>query len=188
MPYAGRHIHQILKAVTAPNSPNSPEDSEWRRDFVADMGGLVLAYGAPRALMRVLGWMVVCESPDQTATDVQKELGLSAGSVSTSLRYLGEMGLIERVSRPGDRRIFYRLNTDGWEVLLQKRFRAFNEIRVVADKAVRSAAGEANDRLQEMRDTWAFLEAGSAELLAGSRARRDRASAAPGETAALPND
>jgi DNA-binding transcriptional regulator GbsR (MarR family) len=188
VPYAGRHIHQILKAVTASDYPDPSADSDWRRDFVEDMGGLVLTYGAPRALMRVLGWMVVCECPDQAAADVQKELRLSAGSVSTSLRYLSEMGLVERVSRPGDRRIFYRLNTDGWEILLQKRFRAFNEIRVVADKAVRSAAGQANDRLHEMRDTWAFLEAGSAELLAGSRARRDRASATQGETAPRPND
>ena len=75
---------------------------------------MVLVHGAPRALMRVLGWMVVCEPADQTAVDVQNELGLSAGSVSTSLRYLGEMGLVQRVSRPGDRRIFYRLNTGGW--------------------------------------------------------------------------
>jgi DNA-binding transcriptional regulator GbsR (MarR family) len=188
VPYAQPRIHRILKAVTTPDYPDLPVDSDWRRDFVEDMGRLVLAYGAPRALMRVLGWMVVCEAPEQTAADVQKELRLSAGSVSTSLRYLGEMGLVERVSRPGDRRIFYRLNTEGWELLLQQRFRAFNEIRVVADKAVMAAAGRANDRLQGMRDTWAFLEAGAAELLAGSRARRQRAAASRGEKAPLPND
>jgi DNA-binding transcriptional regulator GbsR (MarR family) len=188
VPYARQHFHQILKAVTTPDYPHLPPDSDWRRDFVDDMGRLVLAYGAPRALMRVLGWMVVCETPDQTATDVQKELGLSAGSVSTSLRFLGDMGLVERVSRPGDRRIFYRLNTDGWELLLQQRFRAFNEVRVVADKAVRAAAGQANDRLHGMRDTWAFLEAGAADLLANSRTRRERATASRGESAPLPND
>ena len=151
-----------------------------------DMGGMVLVNGAPRALMRVLGWMVVCEPSDQTAADVQSELGLSAGSVSTSLRYLGEIGLVERVSRPGDRRIFYRMHTDGWEVMLQQRFRAFNEIRQVAEKAVAAAAGQANDRLHEMRDTWAFLEASSAELLVASRARRDGAAAPRGGTAQPP--
>jgi DNA-binding transcriptional regulator GbsR (MarR family) len=152
------------------------------------MGGLVLVHGTPRALMRVLGWMVVCEPADQTAADVQSELRLSAGSVSTSLRYLGEIGLVERVSRPGDRRIFYRLNTGGWELVLQQRFRAFNEIRQVADKAVNAAADQATDRLYEMRDTWAFLEASSAELLVASRARRDRATATRGGTTPLTRD
>lgn len=188
MPYARRHIHQILKAVTAPDFPQSSNDSDWRRGFVEDMGGMVLVNGAPRALMRVLGWMVVCEPCDQTAADVQGELGLSAGSVSTSLRYLGEIGLVERVSRPGDRRIFYRMNTDGWEVMLQQRFRAFNEIREVAEKAVAAAAGQANDRLHEMRDTWAFLEASSAEILVASRARRDGAAAPRGGTAQPPRN
>ena len=184
MPYARRCFHQILNAVTTPDQSHLAQESDWRRDFVEDMGHLVLAYGAPRALMRVLGWMVVCETPDQSAADVQKELGLSAGSVSTSLRYLGEMGLVERVSRPGDRRIFYRLNADGWEHMLQLRFRAFNEIRVVADRAVAAAAGRANDRLEDMRDTWAFLEAGAAELLVGSRANRRHAAGAPSQPGA----
>jgi DNA-binding transcriptional regulator GbsR (MarR family) len=188
VPYAGRHIHRILKAVTAADFPQTSDNSDWRRGFVEDMGGLVLVHGAPRALMRVLGWMVVCEPPDQTAADVQSELRLSAGSVSTSLRYLGEMGLVERVTQPGDRRIFYRMNPDGWELVLQQRFRAFNEIRRVADKAVTAADDQANDRLHEMRDTWAFLEASSAEILVASRARRDRATSSGGRTEQLRRD
>jgi DNA-binding transcriptional regulator GbsR (MarR family) len=188
VPYARCLFHRILKAVTAADFPQSSNDTDWRRGFVEDMGGMVLVHGTPRALMRVLGWMVVCEPADQTAADVQNELKLSAGSVSTSLRYLGEIGLVERVNRPGDRRIFYRLNTDGWELVLQQRFRAFNEIRQVADKAVTAAAGQANDRLYEMRETWAFLEAKSAEILVASRARRDRAAAAGGGTAPLPRN
>ena len=158
-PTLGLQIHQILKAVTAADHPNSSQNSEWRRVFVDDMGGLVLAYGAPRALMRVLGWMVVCESPDQTAADVQKELELSAGSVSTSLRFLGELGLVERVSRPGDRRIFYRLNTDGWEIVLQRAIP-----RLQRDPR-RGRQGRRGRRRTGQRppprdaDTWAFLEA-----------------------------
>ncbi len=176
VPYARLHFHRILKAVTA-TDPDTSNDSDWRRGFVEDMGGLVLVHGAPRALMRILGWMIVCEPPDQTASDVQNELRLSAGSVSTSLRYLVEMGLVDRVSRPGDRRIFYRLSAGGWELVLQHRFRAFKHIRVVAEKGVAAAAVQASDRLHDMRDTWAFLEASASEMLVASRARRDRAAA-----------
>jgi DNA-binding transcriptional regulator GbsR (MarR family) len=188
VPYARLQFHQILKAVTAADSPYLSPDSDWRRGFVEDMGGLVLVHGVPRALMRVLAWMVVCDPADQTAADVQNELRLSSGSVSTSLRYLGEMGLIERVSRPGDRRIFYRQSVDGWESVLQKRFRAFNEIHEVARRAVDAADGRANDRLEEMRATWAFLEASSSEMLEASLARRARAAASPNEGTPLPHD
>jgi DNA-binding MarR family transcriptional regulator len=148
---------------------------DWRHRFVEEMGGLVLVHGTPRALMRVLAWMVVCEPPEQTAADIQRELALSAGSVSTSLRMLGDIGMVERVGRTGDRHIYYRLCDEGWELVLQARFRAFNEIRQVVDRAVAGADGSAGPRLVEMRDTWTFLENGAGELLQASRARRGAA-------------
>jgi DNA-binding MarR family transcriptional regulator len=157
----------------------------WRHRFVEEMGGLVLVHGTPRALMRVLAWMVVCEPPEQTAADIQNELTLSAGSVSTSLRMLGDIGMVDRVARPGDRHIYYRLCGEGWELVLEARFRAFNEIRRVADRAVTAAGSGAGDRLLEMRDTWAFLEEGGAELLQQSRARRGVGQHATTETTAL---
>lgn len=77
------------------------------------------------------------------------------------------------MNRPGDRRIFYQLSTEGWELVLQQRFRAFTEIREVADKAIAASGPDANDRLHEMRDTWAFMESSGTQLLAASRARRN---------------
>ena len=166
MPYARHHFHQILKAVTTPDYPSLTPDSDWRRDFVEDMGQPRPRLRGARALMRVLGWMVVCETPDQTASDVQKELGLSAGSVSTSLRSLGEMGLVERVSRPGDRRIFYRLNTEAGSSCSSSDSALSTRSAVWPTRQSAAAAGQANDRLHDMRDTWAFLEAGATDLLA----------------------
>ena len=153
----------------------APTD-DWRLRFVEDMAGLVLAYGAPRALMRVLGWMIVCESPEQTAPQIQEELALSAGSVSTSLRTLTEIGVLERVARPGDRRIYYRFCPQGWECVLEARFRALTEIRKVADRALNAAGDKADDRLVEMRDTYALMEAGVKDLL---RVSLERNAAAP---------
>ena len=123
------------------------------------------------------GWSSASR-PDQTAADVQNELGLSAGSVSTSLRYLGEMGLVERVSRPGDRRIFYRLQHRRVGARAPAAFpRLQRDPSGGGQGASWPPADQANDRLDEMRDTWAFLEARSAELLVASQARRDRAAA-----------
>jgi DNA-binding transcriptional regulator GbsR (MarR family) len=145
-------------------SRTSPTD-DWRLRFIEDMCGLVLVQGTPRALMRVLGWMIVAKSPELTAPQIQEELTLSAGSVSTSLRTLTEVGILERVTRPGDRRIYYRLCSQGWERVLEARFRGLTEMRQVADRALDAAGREADDRLVEMRDTYAFMEAGVKDLL-----------------------
>lgn len=139
--------------------------ADWRLRFVEDMGGLVLVHGTPRAVMRVLGWMIVCDPPEQAARRIQEGLSLSAGSVSTALRTLCEVGVVEKVARPGDRRIYYRVSSPGWERVLESRFRALTEIRRVADRALDAAGGEADDRLSEMRDTYALMEEGVKELL-----------------------
>lgn len=156
---------------TAGLSESHAEAGDWRLRFVEDMGGLVMVQGTPRAVMRVLGWMIVCAPPEQTATQVQEELALSAGSVSTSLRTLCEVGILERVARPGDRRIYYRLGSQGWERVLEARFRALTEMRLVAERALDASRGEADSRLVEMRDTYALMEDGVKELLRQSMER-----------------
>jgi DNA-binding transcriptional regulator GbsR (MarR family) len=167
--------------TTAGLSPRRDDGPDWRLRFVEDMGGLVLVHGTPRAVMRVLGWMIVSEPAEQTAPQVQEELSLSAGSVSTSLRTLCEVGVVERVARPGDRRIYYRVCSQGWERVLESRFRAFTEMRRVAERALAASGGDADDRLYEMRDTYALIEEGVKDLLRVSL-ERNAPVVAPGTT------
>jgi DNA-binding MarR family transcriptional regulator len=154
-----------------PQRHRSPDD-DWRFRFVEEMGGLILVHGTPRAVMRVLGWMVVCEPAEQTAPEVQEQLELSAGSVSTALRSLSDTGVLERMARPGDRRIFYRLSPKGWELALEARFRAMGEMRRLAERALDAADGAGDERLVEMRDFYGHMETGVADLLRQSSERK----------------
>ena len=140
-------------------------EDEWRLRFVEDMGGLTLVAGLPRAVMRVLGWMIVCDPHDQTAGDIQRELNLSAGSVSAAVRELCDVGMLERLARPGDRRIHYRLSERGWAAGFEARFRILGELRRVAGRALDSADGRSDGRLKGMHDLFAIMEAAVVELL-----------------------
>jgi len=151
---------------------------DWRTGFVEDMAALVLVNGTPRAVLRVLGWMVVCEPPEQTASDIQENLALSAGSVSAAARSLCDMGMLERATRPGDRRIYYRLREHAWEKALAARFRVLTEVRRVAERAIDAAGGDADERLTQMRDTYALVQAGIHELSCHSRQHTGREPAA----------
>ncbi len=159
--------------TTTGSSVGHAEQPGWRHRFVEDMGGQILVQGTPRAVMRVLGWMIVCDPAEQTAPQIQEDVALSAGSVSTSLRTLCDVGVLERVARPGDRRIYYRFRSQGWERVLESRFRALTEMRRVADRALGAAHGEADQRLVEMRDTYALMEEGVKDLLRRSLERAD---------------
>jgi DNA-binding MarR family transcriptional regulator len=151
-----------------PPEDNLDPHADWRLRFVEDMGGLTLVAGLPRAVMRVLGWMIVCDPKDQTARDLQRELNLSAGSVSAAVRGLCDVGMLDRLARPGDRRIHYRLSERGWAAGFESRFRILSELRRVAERAIDGAEGAGDERLQGMYDLFAVMEAAIVDLLHSS--------------------
>jgi hypothetical protein len=75
---------------------------------------MLAAAGMARMPARVM--MALVGSPDDgyTAAELGERLGVSAAAVSGAVRYLVGMRLIQRVSRPGDRRDRYDLVDDAW--------------------------------------------------------------------------
>ena len=75
---------------------------------------MLAAAGMPRMPARVM--MALVGSPDEgyTAAELADRLGVSAAAVSGAVRYLISMRLIQRLSRPGDRRDRYDLVDDAW--------------------------------------------------------------------------
>jgi hypothetical protein len=130
----------------------------WPGCFVEELGALGPDVGIPRAMMRVTAWMMVCQPPEQSAQQIQNALRLSAGAVSGATRQLIVAGMLERVSLPGDRHIYYRLASGGWDAPLEAKLRALGRLRQVADRGLVAAGGRADYRLAEMRDAFAWFE------------------------------
>jgi hypothetical protein len=101
---------------------------------------------------------MVCDPPEQSARDIQDRLRLSAAAVSTATRQLITAGMLERVSRPGDRHIYYRLAAGSWDAPLEAKLRALGRLRQVADKGIAAAGNRVDYRLIEMRDAFAWFE------------------------------
>ena len=141
-----------------PRSQSRSPSSGWPSTFVEELGALGPEVGIPRAMMRVTAWMMVCEPPEQSAQEIQEGLGLSAAAVSMAARQLIAAGMLERVSRRGDRRIYYRLTSGSWDAPLDAKRRALGRLRQVADRGIKAAGGRADYRLIEMRDAFAWFE------------------------------
>lgn len=79
---------------------------------------LLAAAGMARMPARVM--MALVGSPDEgyTAAELADRLGVSAAAVSGAVRYLVSMRLIQRLSRPGDRRDRYDLTDDAWSGMI----------------------------------------------------------------------
>jgi DNA-binding transcriptional regulator GbsR (MarR family) len=96
-----------------------PTDAELQ--FVEDVAlYFERSAGMPRMTGRILGWLMICDPPEQSAGAMVTALGASKASVSTSTRMLLQAGLIELVAKPGHRRDFFRMSDEGIEHSIRK--------------------------------------------------------------------
>jgi DNA-binding transcriptional regulator GbsR (MarR family) len=73
------------------------------------------SYGLPRMTGRVLGWLLVCDPPEQTAAQLAEALDASKGSISGATGMLIRAGLVERLHIRGERADRFRVRPEAWD-------------------------------------------------------------------------
>ncbi|MGC4885602.1 GbsR/MarR family transcriptional regulator [Micromonospora sp. DT227] len=126
----------------------------------AEKLALTLAEGGlQRMTARVLAALLFTEQETMTAGEIAETLAISSGSVSTAIKSLGTVGLIERVPAPGSRREHFRLRDGAWATLMSGQNAMIGSMREAAEEGI-TVAGEgslAGGRLTEMRDFYDYL-------------------------------
>ena len=128
-------------------------------DFVERFGLMWERLGSSRAIGRVLAWLTVCDPPEQSAADIGEALQISQAHVSTTMRTLEMMGLVERVSLRGERRIHYRIPKGAWQSTTRSRlqeFDAFIDAAKLGRDVMVGQPKESRARIDELWDwaTW----------------------------------
>ncbi|RKN53276.1 MarR family transcriptional regulator [Micromonospora costi] len=112
-----------------------------------------------RMTARVLAALLFTDQETMTAGDLSESLATSSGSVSTAVKTLTVVGLIERVPAPGSRREHFRLREHAWATLMSSQNQLVKLMMDVAEEGI-AATGEdtpGHRRLAEMRDFYAYL-------------------------------
>jgi len=129
--------------------------------FVEKVGVAFEQLTLPRMAGRIFGWLLISESPLVSMGELVEALQASKSSISSMLRLLIQIELVELVSLPGERRDYYRIRSDAWVNSLKERLRQAQAFRQLAEEGLsvlEGASGERRQRLEEMRSIYAFLE------------------------------
>lgn len=146
------------------------------RRFAEEFGLVGERVGMPRMTARLLGWMLICDPPRQSITDLANALGVSRASVSISTRLLQASGLIRRVGEPGVRGYRFELDPAFFSGQMNAA-NPFGLLREVLERGVSVAGGEDDPRaarLREARDFYAFVERAIPEAIERFRVERLR--------------
>jgi DNA-binding transcriptional LysR family regulator len=131
---------------------------EEERLFADEVGMVLSGMGMPAAFGRLMGWLLICDPPQQTSTQLAQSLGLSKGSVSTGMRALEQLGMVRRVPVRG-RGHAYEMLPDALVRTVDAR-RLYMVIHDVMQKGIDVLGGESLPRAQRLRvtrDFYAFV-------------------------------
>ncbi len=134
----------------------------------AEQLAMVLARnGLQRSTARVLAVFLFTDAPSLTLGDVVELLGISAGSASTAIRTLRDVGLLEQTPAPGSRRDHYRMRDRAWETLFTTQNRALRGMLEAAEAGLTAVKidGPARQRLESMQSFYNYLLTELPELL-----------------------
>lgn len=136
----------------------SERESEALMHVVDEFGTLMADSGMPRTSGRVMGWLLVCNPPEQTTSQLVEALHASKASISQATQLLAGVGLITKKHRRGSRELVYEMTSGVWERGFESKRGLLDDFRNLAEEGL-SLVGETpeeRDRLLEVRDMYAF--------------------------------
>jgi DNA-binding transcriptional regulator GbsR (MarR family) len=152
-----------------------------RDHFIEGTSSIARFWGFPKAMGAIYGAIYLAPEP-LSLDDLVQQTALSKGAVSTNVRTLQRLQMVQKRVKLGDRRDFYEAETDFWKVVrsvLKERERTeFDRaLRAVAESlqmAERAATGRSEsklkafyvDRLGAMKRFFDLLDGIVAALLA----------------------
>lgn len=130
-----------------------------RQRYAEEAAITLTGLGLPPAYGKLLGWLLICDPPQQTNADISVALGLSKGSVSTGMRMLETAGLVRRVPVPGRRGHGYEMVDDAFlAVSRSDSYAVFRDLMQRGLDLVGGTDAPGAERLRDARDFYAFIE------------------------------
>lgn len=131
-----------------------------RHDYADEIGLYFEGYGLPRIPGRILGWLLVCEPPHQSAEQIAESLDISRGSVSMAMKMLAANKAVVRHTVPGSRRTHWRLRPGFWLDEAAEKARQAREWIKQTERGLEllaDAPPESRQRLEEANEMYTFL-------------------------------
>jgi DNA-binding transcriptional regulator GbsR (MarR family) len=141
--------------AAAPVAELSPDE----REFVDRMGLWMEKFGGPRMSGLIYGWLLICDPPHQSITEIATTLGVSKASVSTVIRPLQEAGMVERVP-VANRQHHYRLSPGGFTHIMRTQLAYVQASRATIDFGLSVVGSDPakRERLEDVSEFFRFME------------------------------
>tara|TARA_R100001143_G_C3360805_1_gene135409 strand:+ start:1270 stop:1767 length:498 start_codon:yes stop_codon:yes gene_type:complete len=121
-------------------------------DYIEENGIFFETLGMTRMAGRVFGYLIVSDKKEASFDDIRLALKASKGSISGTTKQLINIGFLQPVSLPGDRKTYFRLNKIEVGKILEARIQMFDKFSEMISKGdnLRNSEDEQTEWLKEI--------------------------------------
>jgi DNA-binding transcriptional regulator GbsR (MarR family) len=142
-----------MPVTKPPTRPNPQHLEAWVERVAA---AFAQHFGLPPITGRILGWLLICDPPEQSAGAIADAIGASRASLTTSMRLLTAGEFVRRRHRPGERTTYFRIDDDAWERVIRQRIIGMASLREITEDAM-ALIGPDTERASRVRAAHAFF-------------------------------
>ncbi|MCL5290522.1 MAG: GbsR/MarR family transcriptional regulator [Bacillota bacterium] len=127
--------------------------------LIEEMGLLFEKSGASKTFGRIFAYLLLAEKP-KTLDEIAEDLLFSKATASLTLRQGLLIQFFEKVSLPGERKTFFKVNTESWIRATSAKMKALHEWDRLISKGLSIVPAdnrEATEKLQAMKDYFDFI-------------------------------
>jgi len=135
--------------------------TEKQQELIEIIGVFHEQNGLQPALGRILGLIMVAESAEATFDEIVASLSLSKSAVSSALTLLQIQNKVEYITKPGERKRYFRLKKANWEHDLKNGISSGLQFSSILDEVLtirNDTNPEFNKHLENVRDFMLFLQ------------------------------
>jgi len=125
-------------------------------EFIEEMGITYENFGLTRMEGRLLGALLVADPPEQSAEDLAETLQASRGSISSAVRRLEAVGLSLRLSKPGERKDYFRMIPNAWNQMMHRRVTAMTALHELMERGLKMVQDRPAQGKRNLEEAVAF--------------------------------
>ncbi|WP_067813540.1 GbsR/MarR family transcriptional regulator [Nocardia inohanensis] len=140
--------------------PEQPAPTDAQLAFVEDFALVLERMGLVRMVGRAVGWLLVCDPPQQTFNQIAAALQASKGSISSALKTLTTMHWVDKTTRPGDRRDYYSVRAGILPELTKRQSGMYDSLTEMTSRGLAlfdDPNGEDAARVRDMHEFFVWM-------------------------------
>lgn len=120
--------------------------------------GLIFEQGLQPAAARIAALLLVSDKLELTFDEICEMLNLSKSATSNSLNLLLTMNRIEYITKPGDRKRYFRSNLSDWKETMKNKFLEFDKVHKIMNEVLAQRPHSTNDFNLKLEEFIHFME------------------------------